>query len=76
MIVSGTINKLRSGDRAFFTGELGRFWIQHPSLALVKTYGVYEVSIDAVAVTQQKNGDIFMQLVSAPVIGKCVFLKG
>lgn len=72
MVVKGTINKLKQGDKAVFNGELGRFWIQHPSLSDVKTYGVYEVTIDLVTVTN-KNGGIFMQLTDAPVIGKCVY---
>jgi hypothetical protein len=75
MVVKGTINKLKRGDTACFTGQLGRFWIQHPTLSDITQYGVYEVTIDLAGVTQHKNGDIFMQLADAPIIGKCLFAK-
>jgi len=75
MIVSGTINKLQPGDKAVFTGEMGRFWIRHPALCDV-IYGVYEVTIEPVGVRPAASDGYIMELGSAPIIGKCVFVRG
>lgn len=72
-VIVGTLTKLHTGQRAGFHGEIGTFQIEHASLYGL-TLGVHEATIDAVGLTQNK-GQVLMELGSAPVIGKCVFVK-
>jgi hypothetical protein len=86
MVVKGTINKLKQGDAACFTGRLGRFWIQHPALSDITQYGVYEVTIELAGIRQASKSDgippdvsgataLVGELGSAPLVEKCVFLR-
>jgi len=71
--LAGTLTKLRPGQRAGFHGEIGTFQIEHASLDGL-ALGVHEATIDAVGLTE-KQGRVLMALGSAPIIGKCVFVK-
>ncbi len=71
--LAGTLTKLRAGQRAGFNGRIGSFFVEHPSLGDL-TLGVHEARIVVTGLTKKK-GEVLMALASAPVIGKCVFVK-
>lgn len=73
VFLTGTLTKLRPGIRAGFHGDIGTFPVEHISLTEL-SLGVHEATIDAIGATEKK-GQVLMQIGSAPIIGKCLFVK-
>lgn len=71
--LTGTLTKLRPGQRAGFHGGIGTFQVEHASLDEL-VLGVHEATIDAVGLAKKKSA-VVIALGSAPIIGKCVFIK-
>jgi hypothetical protein len=71
--LAGTLTKLRPGQRAGFHGGIGTFQVEHASLDEL-ALGVHEATIDVIGLNET-DGEVLMALGSAPIIGKCVFVK-